>query len=233
MGAQKQKHVHGIAGWRRALLWPLVALLRVWGRTLKFEVDERDRAFLGPRSDPVIFVLWHNRLFAVPELFRRHFPNKRIYALISASKDGAWLSAFFEMAGLSVVRGSSSNYGREALHAMAQRIEAGDDVGLTPDGPRGPLYKMKAGGILLARKSGARTVLLGIDFDRAWRIPSWDRFHLPVPWSTVRVSFGIRTAEELRRDPSAVARMEWDLIRLNPDRLAPEGIRKDATPPVV
>lgn len=227
------KHVHGIAGWRRAVLWPLVAVLRVWGRTLKVEIAEEDREFLKPRSDPVIFVLWHNRLIAVPELFRRHFPTKRIYALISASKDGAWLSAFFEMAGLSVVRGSSSNYGREALHNMAERLDAGDDVGLTPDGPRGPLYKLKAGGVLLARKSGARTVLLGIDFDRAWRIPSWDRFYLPVPWSTVRVSFGIRTAAELRDTPDAVARMEGDLIRLNPDRLAPDRMRRDEKLPVV
>lgn len=225
--------MHGIAGWRRVVLWPLVALLRLWGRTLRVEVAPEDRAFLEPRADPVIFVLWHNRLFAVPEIFRRYFPTKRIYALISASKDGAWLSAFFEMAGLGTVRGSSSNYGREALHAMVERLDAGDDVGLTPDGPRGPCYKLKPGGIILARKSDARTVLLGIDFDRAWRIPSWDRFYLPMPWSTVRVSFGIRTADELRVDGDVASRMEADLIRMNPDSLAPRGTLEKTRPRVV
>jgi lysophospholipid acyltransferase (LPLAT)-like uncharacterized protein len=87
------------------VLWPLVAFLRLWGRTLKFEIPESDLALFRLRDEPVIFVLWHNRLFAVPELFRHLRPTKRIHALISASKDGAWLAAFFELAGVPAADG--------------------------------------------------------------------------------------------------------------------------------
>jgi lysophospholipid acyltransferase (LPLAT)-like uncharacterized protein len=212
------------------VLWPLVAFLRLWGRTLKFEIPESDLALFRLRDEPVIFVLWHNRLFAVPELFRHLRPTKRIHALISASKDGAWLAAFFELAGLGAVRGSSSKYGRQALHGLADRLNAGDDVGLTPDGPRGPAYKLKGGGITLARKTGVPSVLLGINYDRAWRIPSWDRFFLPVPWSTVRVKFSMRTAAELHDSDDAIAQMQSDLIALNPDQAAPAGSFKGARP---
>lgn len=214
------------------MLWPLVALLRVWGRTLRIDTTGADLPMIVPRDEPVIFVLWHNRLFVVPEIYRRHFPSKRINALISASKDGAWLAAFFELAGLGTVRGSSSKHGRQALHGLAGCLAAGEDVGLTPDGPRGPAYKAKGGGLTLARKTGARSVLLGIDYDRAWRVPSWDRFFLPVPWSTVRVSFAVRTAGELCEGDDALARMESDLIRINPDPIAPAG-RFDPTGPGV
>lgn len=181
-----------------------------------------DLSLLRPHGEPVIFVLWHNRLFAVPELFRYLRPTKQVHALISASKDGAWLAALFELAGLGTVRGSSSKFGRQALHGLADRLAAGEDVGLTPDGPRGPAYRLKAGSIVLARKTGAHCVLLGINYDRSWRMPGWDRFFLPRPWSTVRVTFTMRAADELRDDRS-IARMEADMIRLNPDPLAPGG----------
>jgi lysophospholipid acyltransferase (LPLAT)-like uncharacterized protein len=228
VATEQPKKIHRIRGWRSVVLWPLVAFLRLWGRTLKFEIPPADLALFRLRDEPVIFVLWHNRLFAVPQLFRHLRPSKRIHALISASKDGAWLAAFFELAGLGAVRGSSSKYGRQALHALADRLSAGDDVGLTPDGPRGPAYKLKGGGITLARKTGANSVLLGINYDRAWRIPSWDHFFLPVPWSRVRVSFAVRTAAELRECTDAVAQMESDLIRLNPDPMALEGALEDS-----
>ncbi len=227
---EKRNHVHGIAGWRRAVLWPLCALLRVWGRTLRFEISEADRRLLEPAEGPRIIVLWHNRLFAAAEIFRRFLVSKRAYCLVSASKDGAWLSAFFEMAGILTVRGSSSNLGREALHGLAECLRAGEHVGITPDGPRGPVYQLKGGGVILARKTGAPSLLLGINFDRAWRVPNWDRFFLPKPWSTVRLTCEWRTAAQLRDSDDPVAEMQADLIRMNPDRLSPAGIKGDAEP---
>jgi len=230
---ENSKHVHRIAGWRRAVLWPMCALLRLWGRTLRFELSEEGRAVVALHPCPVIFVCWHNRLFAASELFRRYFPSKRIYCLISASKDGAWLSEFFQMSGMHTVRGSSSNLGREALHGLAERLRAGDDTAVTPDGPRGPVYVMKGGGVILARKTGATSLLMGVDFDRAWRVPSWDRFYLPVPWSTVRISFELRTADQLRNSEDPIGQLEADMIRMNPDRLAPAGIKGNAEPRAV
>jgi lysophospholipid acyltransferase (LPLAT)-like uncharacterized protein len=200
----------------------LVAFVRLWGRTLRIDVSGADLALLRHRDEPVVFVLWHNRLFIVPVFYRLLRPSKQIHALNSASRDGAWVAAFFELAGLGAVRGSSSKYGRQALHRLADRLASGDDVGVTPDGPRGPAYCLKAGSVVLARRTRAQSVLLGIDYESAWRLPSWDRFYLPKPWSTVRVTCASRAADELR-DDHAIARMEADLIRLNPDPLAPDG----------
>jgi lysophospholipid acyltransferase (LPLAT)-like uncharacterized protein len=211
------RHVHAIAGWRRLLLWPLGLLVGVWCRTLRFSIDERSRAALSRTAGPTIFTLWHNRLFITAEIFRRYRKQKRIYALVSASKDGAWLAAFFAVVGMHTVRGSSSRFGREALHALAEKLREGDDVGITPDGPRGPCYDLKGGGVILARKTGARTILVGMRFNKAWRLPSWDGFYLPYPFSRVALEAEEWSAERLEGGDNVLGTVRARLLTLNPD----------------
>src|SRR5262249_2906370 len=55
----------------------------------------------------------------------------------------------------------------------------------TPDGPRGPRRRVKPGLVFLAAKTGLPIVPVGFAFHRAWRLRSWDRFALPLPWSAV------------------------------------------------
>src|SRR5665647_1413860 len=100
------------------LLWPLALLVRLWGMTLRFELSPEDEATFRKRDVPVTIVLWHNRLFLASEIYRRYRHKRPLYALISASKDGAWLVAFFSMVGgMDAARGSSSRLGREAASA--------------------------------------------------------------------------------------------------------------------
>jgi lysophospholipid acyltransferase (LPLAT)-like uncharacterized protein len=181
-------------------------------------MPEPDLGVIESQSQPTIFVLWHNRLFMTPEIFRRYRKGSRLYSLISASRDGAWLAALFSAMGMHAVRGSSSRLGREAATALLEMLRAGFDVGITPDGPRGPAYEMKAGALIVARRTGNRVVLLGMDFESSWRLSSWDGFHLPKPFSRVHMRFeavSLNSTEE--RDESA-RQLGRRLIELNPDR---------------
>jgi lysophospholipid acyltransferase (LPLAT)-like uncharacterized protein len=63
------------------------------------------RRQLAGVSEPTAVVLWHNRLFLTPEIFRRYRSRRRIHGLVSASKDGAWLAAFYRLIGIQPVRG--------------------------------------------------------------------------------------------------------------------------------
>ena len=209
--------VHAISGWRRWLLWPLGLLVRGWCFTLRIEADPDSRRLLGGMDTAAVFTLWHNRLFIAAELYRRFRRGKRLFALVSASKDGAWLAAFFEVVGLRTVRGSSSRFGREALHSLADKLHQGEDVGITPDGPRGPCYDLKGGGVILARKTGATTILMGMRFTKAWRLPSWDRFYLPYPFSLVEIRAEEWTAERLAATAEPLAAVRARLLELNPD----------------
>jgi lysophospholipid acyltransferase (LPLAT)-like uncharacterized protein len=209
--------VHAIAGWKRVLLFPLGALVRLWGASLRFEVDAEGERWLRKIDEPVAFVLWHNRLFLVSEIFRRYRQRRPVYGLVSASKDGAWLAAFFSLVGIRSVRGSSSKLGREAVTALVNVVRSGHDIGITPDGPRGPLYQFKSGATIVARRTHTPILLLGGAFESAWRLKSWDRFCLPKPFSRVRV-YCVRIAPDALADREASAeQLQTQLLAINPD----------------
>jgi lysophospholipid acyltransferase (LPLAT)-like uncharacterized protein len=186
------RQVNEMKSWRYLLLkpvaWVAALVLRAWTATLRFEITEHEQALLSYTEKPVIQVTWHNRLFIVGEIQRRYRPKQRLVALVSASKDGAWLTALFKQLNIDTVRGSSSWRGMQALREMLAARETGADVGITPDGPRGPCYEVKPGVILLARLTHAPILYYSARFHQARRLQSWDRFYLPRPFSTVELS---------------------------------------------
>jgi lysophospholipid acyltransferase (LPLAT)-like uncharacterized protein len=209
--------VHGIAGWRRVVLWPLALLVRLWGRSLRFEISPADLANITKCDEPVAIILWHNRLFLAAEIVRRFRQRRPVYSLVSASKDGAWLDAFFSMVGMRTVRGSNHRLGREAVLALISKLRAGCDIGITPDGPRGPCYEFKAGALVVARRAGTPALLLGMRFTSAQRLKSWDGFYVPRPFSRVYFQCVVVPAAELRADDMTVERIQQRLRELNPD----------------
>jgi len=163
-----------------------------------------------------VFVLWHNRLFISAEIYRR-FRSRKLCGLVSASRDGAWLAAFFSLMGIDSVRGSSSRFGREAATRLAETLLAGGDVGITPDGPRGPRYEFKLGALVVARRARAPILLFGAQYDRPWRLRSWDRFCLPRPFSKVRVRCERVGFDLVEEREGAAAEIASRLAAINPD----------------
>jgi lysophospholipid acyltransferase (LPLAT)-like uncharacterized protein len=182
------------------------------------EVVPADRAILEGCERPVAFVLWHNRLFVSAEIFRR-FRGRKLCGLVSASRDGAWLAAFYSLMGMGAVRGSSSRFGREAAAQLVAALRSGLDVGVTPDGPKGPCYDFKEGALIVARRAGAPLLLFGAEYTSAWRLGSWDGFYLPRPFSTVRIRCERIEPGDLADRHAAAAAVSARLRELNPDRL--------------
>jgi lysophospholipid acyltransferase (LPLAT)-like uncharacterized protein len=170
-----------LAGW----------LMRGWCATLRFEIDDRCGIGGGGGIDgPVIYALWHNRIFCVPSGWRKACRgSRRAVVLTSASHDGAMLARAVGVFGLGSVRGSSSRRGVAALVALRKTLREGIDVCVTPDGPRGPRYVLQPGLVKLAEASGAPVVPIHVELGASWRLKSWDRFRLPKPFSRVRVIF--------------------------------------------
>ena len=73
---------------------------------------------------------------------------------------------------------------------LVEALEKGDDTAITPDGPRGPMYKSKLGAIKLAQLSGAPLVPLAYGARSCWRFKSWDRMILPKPFASVFMIMG-------------------------------------------
>jgi lysophospholipid acyltransferase (LPLAT)-like uncharacterized protein len=164
-----------------------VCLLRVWERTLHYDIEDRAGILGKPVTENYIGALWHNRLLIFPLVLRRFFPNRAGAALISASRDGDLLTDAIHRFGYGVIRGSSSRLGASAILQLTEMLASGRDVVITPDGPRGPAYELGPGIVFLAQKSGASVLPMNLEYSGCWRLRSWDRFIIPQPFSRVRV----------------------------------------------
>ena len=58
---------------------------------------------------------------------------------------------FYGWAGIRAVRGSRNKRGTQAIRDLAKVLADGNDVGVTPDGSRGPVYGAKSGALALAK----------------------------------------------------------------------------------
>lgn len=177
---------------KSALLGTLAGIvMKLWSLTLRYEIDDRCGITKpGNHAAPVIFALWHNRIFTIPPIWSRTGGNgRKSVVLTSASKDGAILSAAMAFFGLGAVRGSSSRRAVAALIGMKRALKEGLDVCITPDGPRGPRYSFHPGVVKLAESSGAAIVPVHASYRSAWHLKTWDRLVIPKPFSRVKVIF--------------------------------------------
>lgn len=169
----------------------LIALLmRGIGATLRFEVEDKAGAFDTARTG-WIWAFWHNRMFVIPyvhELWFAHIPGA---ILSSPSGDGQIIADVCATFGFEAARGSSSKpqKGLGALIMMAEKVKEGRDIGITPDGPRGPIYQLQPGIIKLGQLTGGTIVPVRVEYSRAIRFKTWDQFLLPLPFSKVKVVF--------------------------------------------
>ena len=73
---------------------------------------------------------------------------------------------------------------------MAQKIEEGCDIGITPDGPRGPKYEVQPGAVALAARTGAPIIPIAYDVKNKKILKTWDEFRVPFPFSKGRFVLG-------------------------------------------
>ena len=134
-----------IRGTRTSLLLGYLAggVMKLWSLTLRYDVND-EAGVVQPdiHPDPVIFALWHNRIFTMPPIWQRTGGKSRTtVVLTSASKDGTTLATAMKMFGLGAIRGSSSRRAVSALIGMKKALREGHDVCVTPDGLAAPATK--------------------------------------------------------------------------------------------
>ena len=181
---------------------PLLALYRVWCRTLNFEEEGRAAVdVLWQERKPMVFALWHDELFPLMHVRR----ELEIVTVVSQSRDGEYLARVLQGLGLHTARGSSSRGGVKALLQAARMMQKQNLCGcVTVDGPRGPRHRVKEGAIFLAHRAKAPNVPIRLFMGRTKVFAkAWDKFQLPLPGSDVRVVFGTpyHTAENALESP--------------------------------
>lgn len=188
----------------RLLARALYGAIRAVDATIRYRLeDPADTLHRIVLAGPVIFAIWHNRLALSLMLYRRYVlgaqRERRMAAMVSASRDGGLLAHALKMFRVKPVRGSSSRRGPQALLEMQRLAEQGWDLAITPDGPRGPCYSVQPGVISVAAVTGM--TIVPVCFDVSWKrsLRSWDRFQIPCPFA--RVTIRVAPVMQIPRHP--------------------------------
>jgi lysophospholipid acyltransferase (LPLAT)-like uncharacterized protein len=173
------------------LVWFSSRVIHLIGSTLRMTVEDRGGVLDQPEHSPVIIAFWHNRTALMAYFYERYCRGRIALTFISRSRDGQFMTDVAARFGIKAVRGSSSRHG---VSAMLTAIRAaGDrqvDLAITPDGPRGPRYQIQPGLLRLAQAT--RRPIVAVTYQLKWKLllNSWDRFHVPLPFSTCRLITG-------------------------------------------
>ena len=97
-------------------------------------------------------------------------------------------------------KGIEKPWGTQAIRDLVKTLKQGNDIGITPDGSRGPCYEAKPGCLLVGKLAKAPLLLLGFNYGGHWKLKSWDRFVIPYPFSRVQVNLEWVDAKELMKD---------------------------------
>lgn len=134
-----------------------------------------------------IYAFWHNR----QALFCFTHGNRNAAVLVSRSKDGDIVSKVMAYAGIGAIRGSSSRGAVEATVQMIETASKGVHVGVSPDGPKGPVYRVKSGVLYVAQKTGLPIIPITNATSRKLVLKkSWDRYQIPLPFARACIVHG-------------------------------------------
>jgi len=177
--------------WRsRAMLLLGRGFLQMLARTWRIRVVNGGYLLDLRRAErPFIFALWHGHL--LPLLW--HHRRQGVIILISEHHDGELVARAAESLGYGLIRGSSTRGADRALISLVRELNAGHEVAITPDGPRGPAETFAPGALVAAQRSDSSILPVAASADRAWRLRSWDRFVIPKPFARVTIAYATPT----------------------------------------
>lgn len=175
--------------------WLLVRLYKLFigslMATCKVRVKGLDTFIQTASNGKCALILWHDKLGIAAALLKKYAPQLQYLAVVSNSRDGrilGQLATSYQQCGALFVPHNARDI---ALRQMTTALKDGRLILIvTPDGPRGPKYRLKPGIAVAAINTGAAVVPLSWSSSRSWQLPTWDKMSFPKPFSTIDVNFG-------------------------------------------
>jgi len=137
------------------------------------------------KNEQHVCVTWHGELFMTPQAYRSIHKKHPASAIISSHFDGSLIASVLVYLNIHALRGSSKKGAKKVLLQAFKRIKSGEEVLITPDGPRGPRHSMSDGAIGIALKSKLPIFVMNFKAENYWQLNSWDKFVIPKPFTTI------------------------------------------------
>ena len=146
------------------------------------------KVYHHPKSmddETFIVSMWHGDLLMQPFNYQHFKPKGTVKAIISEHRDGETIRRTVEHLGIESLNGSSTRGGAKALLGAIKSIKKGIDVAITPDGPKGPIYSVADGIVLIAQKTKCKILSFSTSPTKYWQFNSWDKFIVPKPFGQI------------------------------------------------
>ena len=146
------------------------------------------KRFHAPKTigdEPIIMACWHGELLMIPYAYTIFRKTPHVKLLISEHFDGNLIAKTLSFFSFETIRGSTRRGGAKALISSIKDLKNGYDLGITPDGPKGPRHEVSNGIVVMAQKAKVNIVLVEIKPSSYWQLKSWDRFIIPKPFGTI------------------------------------------------
>ncbi len=171
----------------RASLFAGTGVLRALAVTWRYRIlNGKALESLRSSKTPFVFALWHGQM--LPLLW--HHRNQGVAVLVSEHKDGEVIARLLTSLGYALIRGSTSRGAGRALLGLVRTLREGNDIAVTPDGPRGPSHRFAPGAAIAAYRAGAPILPIVAHVDRCWQLRTWDGFVIPKPFARVTIAYG-------------------------------------------
>lgn len=128
---------------------------------------------------PFIICFWHGRLAMLPTGWRW---KKPFQMLLSSHRDGQLIANVLGHFDIDVISGSTTRGGAKAALGLVKAVRSGVVIGITPDGPKGPAYKVSPGIVTISKLVQADIIPVSYSTSRRKTLKTWDRFHFPLPF---------------------------------------------------
>lgn len=166
-------------------------VMRLLIATCKVEVKGLEKFVRVAQKERCMLTLWHNRLAIMPEILKKHASQFVFCAFVSKSRDGELLARLANSYTMGRTLRVSQNARLKALKDLIRQIKKGEEIMVvTPDGPRGPRYQVKAGAIIAAKEAEALIIPVSWSSSRFFQLKSWDKLMFPKPFSRIIIAFG-------------------------------------------
>ncbi len=162
---------------------------------------------------PVIFAFWHGDLLMQPYLYYQFRKIPKANVVISDHFDGQIIAGVMRYFKLGTIHGSSNRSAAKVLIQGIKSLKEGYDIGITPDGPKGPRHEVADGVVVMSQKAGVDVVVYSCVPSRYWQLSSWDRFTIPKPFATLDFYASEPIALEGMELEAARARVKEELMR--------------------
>lgn len=217
--------------------WAVPAWIRLVHATTRWEVlGEKNYQAALQMKDGFIVAFWHSRIAMMIPVRQKH--DGRFFFMSSDNREGDMMIHAVRPFRIEFARGSARNVkkkdknkgGSAAFLVLLKALREGAAVGLTPDGPRGPRQVCQPGIVALANKSGKPVLPVACAVRRSHIFNSWDRFHLPLPFSRGCYVYGepVKVAAETPEELEQVRlQIEQALNRVTAEADRRAGIRNN------